>query len=150
MERHDGVYLRRIAYKAVIDIDLSAELEIAVRCTVPDVNRTVRFDLRKVFLVNGVGDVGCRKERQIDVGNDAVKRTGDPSSDVGSQISIDRQRPVLRQFDRRKTIGSKGYIHPHGVEIQTSVEGDERAVHAVDRQTVEVHFVMYHDDRRLT
>ena len=149
MERHDGVYLRRIAYEAVIDIDLSAEGEFAVRRAVTGINRTVRLDLRKVFLIDGVGDVGGGKERQIDVGDDAVERTGDASTDVGGQVSIDRQRTVLRQFDRSKTIGSKGDIHPHSVEVQTAVEGNERAVHAVDGKTVEVHFVVNHNDRRL-
>ena len=90
MERHDGVYFRRIAHKAVIDVDLSAELEVSVGCTVTRRDCTIGLDLREVFLINGVGDVGGGKERQIDVGNDAVKRTGDRTADVSSQVSIDR------------------------------------------------------------
>ena len=133
LERHDGVYLRRIAYSAVIDIDLSAEVERSFGCAVPDVDGTMGFDLRQVFLIDRIGDVGSRQDGNIHIRDDAVQRSGDPSADICSQFTIDRYRSALGQFDRRKTVRRQRNIHPHSVEVESSGERDERAVRSIDR-----------------
>ena len=149
MERHDGVHLRRITYHAVIHVELTAKVHRLLRYVIMYLHRAVGLDLRQVLLVYGVGDIRCRQQRHIHIRHDAVQRTGNLTADVRGQFAIDGELTALLQLGRSKTVRLERHIQPHVIQIQAARQRHERAVCAVDRQTVEVHLVMLHHDRRL-
>ena len=72
VERHDGIDFRRIANESVVDIDLSTEIKCAIRHGILCAHGSVRFDLREVFLINGVGDIGDGQQRDRHIRNDTI------------------------------------------------------------------------------
>ena len=96
MERHDGVYLRRVADKTGIDVDLSAEVQCPVCRTILHVHCSVGFDLRQVLLIDRIRDICHRQNRHIDICQNTVQRACDTTADVRCQLSIDRQWTAFR------------------------------------------------------
>ena len=133
MERHDRIGLGRIPDEAVIDVEPSAEVEGAVCRAVLHIDRTVRFHLREVLLIDGIRDIGRRQDGHIDIRQNAVQRSGNTAPDVSSQFAIDGNRSPLRQFGRRKTIGSQRDIKSHAIEVESSGQRKEGAVCRIDR-----------------
>ena len=103
--------------------------------------------MRQVLLVNRIRDIGIGQNGHIHIRQNAVQRTGDRSVYIHRQVAVNGHLSALFQLNRREAVGFQDDIEAHRIQVQTTVKLQERAVRSVDRQTVQIHLVMLHDNR---
>ena len=104
-EGHHRIEFGRIADGSFVHIDLSGELQFAVGRVVLYVYGTVRFHLRQVLFIDGIGDIRGGQDRDIHVGQDMVQRPRHPSVNIGGQVAVDGNGSIRRQLRGDEIVG---------------------------------------------